>query len=78
MDGTLTLIGYNGSVYHCIPAHDKPISVLKWYGSHIITGGYDKIVKVHRISTSPTHLICVNSVFVHEGSISALAVVEVQ
>ena len=77
MDGTLNLIGYNGLLHQSVPAHDKAISVLQWYGDNIITGGYDSAVKVHRNSTSLNGLVCVNSVFVHEGNISALAVVEV-
>ena len=77
MDGVLNLIGHNGLLHHCVPAHDKPISVLRWYGNKIITGGYDNAVKVHRTSASLNRLVCVNSVFVHEGNILALAVVEV-
>lgn len=77
MDGTLSLIGYNGLLYHCVPAHDKAISILKWYGNKIITGGYDSTVKVHRTSASMNSLVCVNSVYIHDGNILALIVVEV-
>lgn len=77
MDGTLSLIGYNGLLYHCVPAHDKAISVLKWYDTKIITGGYDSSVKVHCTSVSANCLVCINSVYVHDGNISALTVVEV-
>ena len=77
MDGTLSLIGYNGLLLQCVPAHDKAISVLRWYNNKIITGGYDSSVKVHRTSASLNRLVCVNSVYVHDGNITAVAVVEV-
>ena len=77
MDGSLCLIGYNGLLYHSVPAHDKAISVLRWYGSKILTGGYDSAVKVHCISTVGNSLVCTNSVYVHSGNITAVTMVEV-
>lgn len=77
MDGMLSLSSYNGLLHHCVPAHDKAISVLRWYGNKIISGGYDNAVKVHCVSASGHSLVCVNSVHVHEGNITAVTVVEV-
>lgn len=42
-------------------------------GDRVVTGGYDAAVKVHRIPD----FFCVNSVFIHNGGITALAMVEV-
>ena len=73
MDGSLNLIGHNGLLRFSVPAHSKPISVLRCHGDKAVTGGYDGVVMVHRL----TDMACVNSVFVHNGHISAVAIVEV-
>jgi len=73
MDGSLHLIGHSGIPQHSIRAHRKPISVMRCTGDRVVTGGYDAAVKVHRIPD----FFCVNSVFIHNGGITALAVVEV-
>ena len=73
MDGSLNLIGHNGLLRFSVPAHSKPISILHCHGDKVVTGGYDGVVMVHRLSD----MACVNSVFVHKGHITALAVVEV-
>lgn len=74
MDGSLTLIGHNGLLRFSVPAHSKPISILRCHGDKVITGGYDGVVMVHRL----TDMACVNSVFVHKGHITALTIVEVR
>ena len=74
MDGSLNLIGHNGLLRFSVPAHSKPISVLRCYGDQVVTGGYDGVVMVHRL----TDMACVNSVFVHKGHITAVTIVEVQ
>ena len=73
MDGSLHLIGHSGIPQHSIRAHRKPISVMRCTGDRVVTGGYDAAVKVHRIPD----FFCVNSVFIHNGGITALAMVEV-
>ncbi len=73
MDGSLNLIGHNGLLRFSVPAHSKPISILRCHGDKVVTGGYDGVVMVHRLSD----MACVNSVFVHKGHITALAIVEV-
>ena len=73
MDGSLNLIGHNGLLRFSVPAHSKPISILCCHGDKVVTGGYDGVVMVHRLSD----MACVNSVFVYKGHITALAVVEV-
>ena len=79
MDGRLSVMGHNGLLHHVIPAHDRAISILRLYGdSLLVSGSCDCSVKVHRTSTLPQHqLVCVNSIYVHEGRISALTIVEV-
>ena len=74
MDGSLNLIGHNGLLRFSVPAHSKPISILRCHGDKVITGGYDGVVMVHRLSD----MACVNSVFVHKGHITALTIVEVR
>ena len=73
MDGSLNLIGHNGLLRFTVPAHSKPISVLYCHGNMVITGGYDGVVMVHRL----TDMVCVNSVFVHKGHVTAVTVIEV-
>jgi len=73
MDGSLHLIGYNGIPAHSIRAHRKPISVMRCTADRVVTGGYDTGVKVHRIPDF--HFV--NSVFIHNGSLTALTLVEV-
>ena len=73
MDGSLNLIGHNGLLRFSVPAHSKPISILHCHGGKVVTGGYDGVVMVHRLSD----MACVNSVFVHKGHITAVAVVGV-
>ena len=73
MDGSLNLIGHNGLLRFSVPAHSKPISILRCHGDKVVTGGYDGVVMVHRLSD----MACVNSIFVHKGHITAVAVVEV-
>ncbi len=73
----MNLIGYNGLHHHCVPAHDRAICQLQWYGDKVITGSYDSSIKVHRTTATLNQLVWINSVFVHEGTISALAIVEV-
>ncbi len=72
-------MGHNGLLHHVIPAHDRAISVLQLHGdSLLVSGGYDCSVKVHRTSTPlQRQLVCVNSIHVHEGWISALTIIEV-
>ena len=73
MDGTLNLIGHNGILQFTVPAHSRPISILHCHGDKVVTGGYDGVVMVHRL----TDMVCVNSVFVHKGHVTAVTVVEV-
>ena len=73
MDGSLNLISHSGTVCFTVPAHSKPISNLHCHGEKVITGGYDGVVMVHRLRD----MVCVNSVFVHKGHVTAVTVVEV-
>lgn len=79
MDGSLSVMGHNGLLHHIVPAHDRAISILRLYGdSLLVSGSYDCSIKVHRLSTPLHHqLVCVNSIFVHEGTISAMTIAEV-
>ena len=72
-------MGHNGLLHHVIPAHDRAVSVLRLYqDSLLVSGSYDCSVKVHRTSTPLQHqLVCVNSIYVHEGRIADLTIVEV-
>ena len=46
VDGTLNLMSLQGLMAHCVHAHKGPISVLVCSAYHVITGGYDHLVKV--------------------------------
>ena len=74
MDGSLQLIGHNGRILNSIQAHEKPVSVLKYCGDKVITGSYDSVVLVHRT----VDFFCLNSVEIHRGGITALALVGVR
>ena len=68
MDGSLILTGHDGIQQYCVPAHSKPVSILRVYSTIVVTGGYDGVVKVHRL----IDFVCTNAIYVHPGSISAL------
>ncbi len=74
MDGFLHLIGHNGSLQHSIQAHTRPVSVMRASPDKVVTGGYDTVVKVHRV----IDFFPLNSVFIHNGTISALTLIEVR
>ena len=46
LDGYLHLIGHHGRMVHSVHAHSKPISMLSYSGDYVVTGGYDRVVKV--------------------------------
>ena len=73
MNGSLHLIGHSGILQHSFRPHRKPISVMRCTGDRVVTGSYDAVVKVHQIP----NFFLVNSVCIHNGGITALAMVEV-
>ena len=70
----MNLIGHNGQARHCRQAHNKPISVLKCCGDKVVTGSYDATVLVHRT----LDLYLLNSVYIHTGGITAVALAMVR
>ena len=64
MDGCLHVVGLDEQRRHTLPAHTKPVSVLRCGGGRLVSGGYDGNVTVHRT----TDLERERTVTVHNGS----------
>lgn len=50
MDGCLYLVGLDGRRRQTLVAHSRPVSVLRSSGERVVSGGYDGMVVVHRLS----------------------------
>ena len=50
MDGSLHVVGLDCQQRHTLPAHSKPVSVLRCGGGRVVSGGYDGAVVVHRMA----------------------------
>lgn len=50
MDGCLYFVGVDGRRRQTLVAHSRPVSVLRSSGERVVSGGYDGMVVVHRLS----------------------------
>ena len=50
MDGCLYFVGLDGRRRQTLVAHSRPVSVLRSSGERVVSGGYDGMVVVHRLS----------------------------
>ena len=64
MDGCLHVVSLDSHQRHTLPAHTKPVSVVRCGGGRVVSGGYDGTVVVHRM----TDLERERTVTVHSGS----------
>ena len=70
MDGCLHVVGVDGQHRHTLPAHTKPVSILRSAGGRVVSGGYDGMVAVHRLRDLEREA----AVTIHSGSnVTALA-----
>ena len=71
MDGYLHVVGLDGYRRHTLSAHIKPVSVLRCTGGRIVSGGYDGMIVIHRM----TDLERERTITVHNGhNITSLAI----
>ena len=64
MDGCLHVVSLDSHQRHTLPAHTKPVSVVRCGGGRVVSGGYDGTVVVHRM----TDLERERTITVHSGS----------
>ncbi|CAI7992120.1 Sterol regulatory element-binding protein cleavage-activating protein [Geodia barretti] len=50
MDGCLHVVSLDSHQRHTLPAHTKPVSVVRCGGGRVVSGGYDGTVVVHRMT----------------------------